>query len=476
MSAAITTRFSAADQRTFAALSGDRNPLHLDPVAARRVAAGEPVVHGMHLLLRMLDARVRRRPASDIRIDATFLHPAVVGEPIGIRVDAEGQLVAEAGDALVALVTLDAGREPTPRVSVRSADRPQPIPPRPRVRSLTDIAAAHGVLAPKTSPAARRAFPAAVRSLGADMVCALASLSALVGMECPGRDSLLSAVRLRIEPHARVPRIAWRVCRVDRRFGLVRIDVAGDGLAGTVDAFVRPGVVPPPPFSAVAARVRPGEFEGQRALIVGGSRGLGAVTAMLVAAGGGLPVVTYAAGGADAAAIRRTIRDAGHGVETLRLDVTAGDAADVVARAVRRFDIADVYFFASPRIFARRGAAPFDAALFDRFAAVFVHAFARVCAAATRDGRALDVFYPSSQAVAEPPTALTEYAAAKAAGESVCRAMERSTEKLRMLVSRLPRVATDQTASIVPAAAADPLDVMLPIVREMHVEAAEKTR
>ena len=46
----------------------------------------------------------------------------------------------------------------------------------------------------------------------------------------------------------------------------------------------------------VAHRVRPGIFAGQTALIVGGSRGLGEVTAKLIAAGGGTPIITYQAG------------------------------------------------------------------------------------------------------------------------------------------------------------------------------------
>jgi len=65
MTSRTTIRFTSADQRRFATLSGDVNPVHLDAVASRRVAAGEPIVHGMHLLLRALEihslARRRRR-------------------------------------------------------------------------------------------------------------------------------------------------------------------------------------------------------------------------------------------------------------------------------------------------------------------------------------------------------------------------------------------------------------------------------
>ena len=54
--------FVAADQERFAAVCGDRNPIHMDPVAARRTFAGFPVVHGIHALLWALDSLFRYLP------------------------------------------------------------------------------------------------------------------------------------------------------------------------------------------------------------------------------------------------------------------------------------------------------------------------------------------------------------------------------------------------------------------------------
>ena len=43
--------FTMEDQERFARMSGDRNPMHMDRLAARRTQAGEPAVHGVHVLL-----------------------------------------------------------------------------------------------------------------------------------------------------------------------------------------------------------------------------------------------------------------------------------------------------------------------------------------------------------------------------------------------------------------------------------------
>ena len=54
--------FTFADQERFAAVSGDCNPMHMDALQARRTQAGAPVVHGIHLLLWMLDSLGAAQP------------------------------------------------------------------------------------------------------------------------------------------------------------------------------------------------------------------------------------------------------------------------------------------------------------------------------------------------------------------------------------------------------------------------------
>ena len=43
--------FTLKDQQDFSRLSGDYNPLHIDPVLSRRLLFGQTVVHGIHAFL-----------------------------------------------------------------------------------------------------------------------------------------------------------------------------------------------------------------------------------------------------------------------------------------------------------------------------------------------------------------------------------------------------------------------------------------
>src|SRR4051812_6166239 len=77
-----TRRFTTEDQTAFAKLSGDYNPLHLDPVLARRMIYGGPVVHGIHCLLWALDRWLEEEPVAVqlTALEVEFPKPLRVGE------------------------------------------------------------------------------------------------------------------------------------------------------------------------------------------------------------------------------------------------------------------------------------------------------------------------------------------------------------------------------------------------------------
>ena len=80
-----TVRVRPSHHRAFAKLSGDVNPVHMDEAYARRSFAGEPIVHGVHLLLRALDAHFKsaRGAVAPLTISARFLKPLRTMHAIG---------------------------------------------------------------------------------------------------------------------------------------------------------------------------------------------------------------------------------------------------------------------------------------------------------------------------------------------------------------------------------------------------------
>ena len=470
--------FSATDQSVFARWSGDFNPLHMDPLAARRTQAGAPVVHGIHALIWALDqlSGAGVPVAAANKIDVQFSKFIYRDRLVVLRIAARTETVVRAeltvGDLPVMSVLLRLGprkdrSEHTVPPGAPTEEARDGIPGSPPAGEMENMAGWLDVTAARE--AAADAFPEACRTLGTGRVAALIRLSYLVGMICPGLHSIFVATMVEIvDEDVGAQRLGFRVAALRRDVNAVRMEVVGCGLSGTVLAMLRQPPVASPDIAAIIPRVARDRFAGSNVLVVGGSRGLGAVTATAIAVGGGCVTITYAKGRDDAEAVATGIeRHLGPG----RCRVASFDASRAADKQLACIgdNISHLYYFATPHIF-QQAHEVFSAARFSEFSQVYVNGFYETCRAilaqSNEDG--LSALYPSSVAVASHSAGFTEYAMAKSAGEILCDSMSRSLPRLRILVSRLPRTLTDQTNTVPRLENADPLDVLLPLIFQLQ--------
>ncbi|KQW83015.1 SDR family NAD(P)-dependent oxidoreductase [Brevundimonas sp. Root1279] len=455
--------FTEADQLAFAALSGDFNPLHVDPVRARRLMFGACAVHGVHTLLWALDqwAAAGEGPIVLHALKATFARPLRVDRPVEMAVRKDDgrkvRLLATSGDDTIARIDFEwsAGH------ALEGEIEPRAFAPAAPIEHAT-YDALSGVLPLALDPAlASRLLPHLADRLASGQLASILALTRLVGMEAPGLHSVFSELDLAFA-EAPAGRIDWRVEQADPRFGLLVLDVASAVLSGEVRAFIRPAPRGQLAYAEAAALVAPGEFAGQRALVIGGSRGLGEVCAKLLAAGGADVLLTYARGEADARALADEISAAGGIVSIAPFDVLDPGSEAGQALAARAPD--RLYYFATPFI-ATGPKGGFSRPLFEQFCAVYVAGLADAAALLAPSLKA--VFSPSSVFVEDGPDVLVEYATAKAAAEALCASLARH-RGLKVAWPRLPKLDTDQTAALGEAREADPAPVLLEALRAFH--------
>lgn len=464
--------FSDADQQTFAAESNDRNPMHVDPLAARRLLSGRQVVHGMHTLLHGLHLWRGERPPGDLRIRCEFAQPVSVGDDVVFH-----QRAGEAGRTVITAsvdgtVCTEITLEPMTAQPATAAPATTPLPLRQISTLLTALDEEPGsqvgtwlaLESTAVTPAPR--FPQAEARLGAASMQALAQLSYFVGMVCPGLHSVFSSLNLVVPAQQDgVPPLRFEVRRYDPRFRLFIVQYDGP-VRGELRAFLRPPPQPQPSTREVAALVTPALFARTRSLVIGGSRGLGEVTAKLLAAGGGQVQISYAAGAADAQAVADDINSVAPGhCSTLALDLNAppGDAWPVDPAGLDA-----VFYFATPRIYTRRSEA-FERRAFLGFVEFYLDRFYQLCRwlNQTERTRPVKVYLPSTVFITDRPKGMTEYAMAKAAAEVLADDLNRALDNVRVVHTRLPRLATDQTASILKVEVGSNVDVLLPVLRQV---------
>ena len=471
---AASRTFDQASQEEFAAFSGDLNPIHMDALASRRSPAGKPVVHGMHIVLWSLDALAQQGPLprGDVQLNVTFLRWAYIGDIVTVALPRHGSVEyfrLQVNGLTIATAEWRRSEPATLPHDTIGPSRQDPLEV-PSHLPLNEIQGLAGDAYCGAVIGARRLFPALSEVIGPNAVVELAATSYTVGMLVPGLYSMYSKLGVRIAtPNSLPPALTYRVARVDERFRKVSIDVSGNAIDGTVKTFMRQPPVRQPSLSELSRVVQPGEFAHIQALITGGSRGLGALAANIIAAGGGSVTVTYASGLADAELIVAELYAAGRRAHTVRYD--AREPVEILMSSLPCTPT-HLFHFATPTINVPRQEL-FSLPLLEQFLTFYVTSFYSLCTALVQrratesESARLYAFYPSTVFLEERPPGMVEYAMAKAAGEQLCAELNLRTSGVEVLVARLPKLLTDQTAGIVPENITDSVATLLPLIRQM---------
>jgi acyl dehydratase/NAD(P)-dependent dehydrogenase (short-subunit alcohol dehydrogenase family) len=461
--------FSFEAQERFARLSGDYNPIHMDPLVARRLMYGRPVVHGIHVLLWALD-RWLEGETNRIRLTSLsvkFRSPTFLDEV------AESSVILISPNSVKIVVTAHQAKLMTATISWqrqlgRDPDVPCERAPRTacRDRSVADLCTSSGRIPLCLEPSiASSLFPHVVECLPAEQVAVLLATSRLVGMEAPGLHSIFTGMELKTSEGVGSPALAYSVEGYDERVSLLNLRVDAPGLSGSLTALVRPAPRAQATMAVIRRYVDSGEFQHERALVIGGSRGLGEVAVKELAVGGAEVKLTYHRGALDAERVKSEVVSQGGVAQSFAYDVLT-DAGELPSR-VGEWSPTILCYFATPFIStAYKGR--FSRERFAEFCEYYVRGFHDTFHAVRRQGNDLRyVLYPSSSMIDELPSSFAEYIAAKSAAEALCRLLEKTHPGIRIYAPRLPRLSTDQTASVLDSDR-DAEEVVLAALREMR--------
>jgi hypothetical protein len=467
--------FTSDDIIWFAAASGDWNPVHVNSVHARRLLTGKQVVHGMFTLLWALEEYCSKSGEPMQSIAANFLQPVGVGDPLlllkeEVELDCVRLVIRCKGDDVLTVLLTTGGKHTDARPIL---DRPSRVSSENNTFSELKHSAGNITVIALQEDLIHE-FSHAEQVMGSMPIASLLTLSRLVGMKCPGLHSLYTGLDININHSKNASEIDWSVIRHSVSHAPLRLSIDGGCIAGHLDAFVRPAPVSQVDIEKIAEDVKPTIFNKQVALVVGGSRGLGELTAKIVAAGGGHSVITYHQGNDDAERVKEEIIGWGGQCSVIQLDAEHPEAA---IKNLNNMSLipTHVYYFASPRIAMNKGD-DFNLDLWRMFSSIFVEGFARVinCVKETY-GTNLAAFYPSTVYIDEQLQEFSEYISAKTAGEKLCAHMTKHINGLQVLVKRLPRMPTDQTAGLIRLPTSEPLPWLLEVVTEMQTSTIKET-
>jgi len=457
--------FTLADLTAFAELSGDFNPLHTDPVAARRTQFGECVTHGVFVLMWALDCLQAQGGSkrSWSKISTKFLRPV----PTGLKVTATAKekstgeislTVSEAGRVLLQCDVTWMETNPGKKNScARNEIPPREIPAQARVETTATDEDIDLFWLDKLG---EKLFPTLATTQPSDSLAALLASTRVIGMKVPGEHSVFLSLDITFAPHPEISQpFTYHIAEYRKSSQRLGVAIAGAAGHGMLWALVRPAPVMQPDMAAVKQKIPADRFLGRRVIIIGGSRGLGEIAAKVLAAGGAEVALSYRLGSDDANRVVADITARGGKVIAFHLDTAGDDWEKNLAVNCAQFN--HLCYFPTPPIVGGDGST-FNSELFGKFCDVYVAGFVNVSQwLARQTAGQFSVFNASTVYVESPPLRNLEYAAAKAASETCCRWLAAAYPKAQIYAARFPRLNTDQTASFLSASEHDNLETML---------------
>jgi NAD(P)-dependent dehydrogenase (short-subunit alcohol dehydrogenase family) len=456
--------FTTEDLAQFSQASHDHNPLHISKEYARATPYGEPVVFGMLGVLAALGSLRDRDDQFLQNIAIEFRNPLSLEVPYRLDV-----LETRTDRAVVKLY--DDGRLMMKATFVflpGSGDRrPISIPPvassvEPADRTKEDLLPGTRVTGSYWPSSAAFAQVIARWRLSrkgatATQIAAMMWSSFVVGMELPGKRAIFWRLALDFHLEAGLQREPFSyevtVHDLDERFDLLHNQgtlSSGEKLCATAQmwAFVRQDS-PKSSLHRITDLLPASErLKGKVALVIGGSRGLGAAITQALASQGCVVLLNYHQCTAEAEEVRASARETCGEIELVQ-----GDAADVEWCRRMRQSIGEQYggldvlvCNASPPIrpltFAPEKLPQLQTFLARSIGLVSAPLSTFLSALADRSGWSVVI---SSAFVKDLPADWPHYVTAKCAIEGLVRWTAAHHPKIHSLLIRPPRLFTDQT-------------------------------
>ena len=352
-------RFSPDDVGRFAAWSGDHNPLHVDADFARQTYFGQPIVHGILTALASLasagpggsrpsfrslelEFHAAAVPGRDYTLDTAEIADGLVitlrddrQRILTIRAQAEasggdGPASERASEMTSEMASEIASEMTAPRMPLdasTSALRQSPAP-----RTAGELS--RGVVVTGVYPAGAAGNEWAGGLASETQARVLALCSYVTGMEAPGLRSLFTRVSVQFRGDEVDPgplRFQARTVGFDTQFRMLETQVDVATISGTpIATATLNSYVPFSPLTVDVEQLRgqvaasAAALKDKVALVVGGTRGLGADLASALALAGCQVYASARHQDAASEELRRSITDRGG-----RLELLQGDAADV---------------------------------------------------------------------------------------------------------------------------------------------------
>lgn len=450
-------------QLDFAKLSNDFNPIHVDSLYAWRSMFGKQLVHGIHQVLICLEdlAKNINEKIFISKISAKFEYPAGVNEIISIdninfsETYSEYVIKNERGLTLTT-IKVNYKKKSFNDVKFKRIDYSMsPLEP----TNFAKENLVEPLYYDKTF--FKELFTYSSFYVSPVNLAVLLASTRIVGMKYPGLNSIYNAFTFEFNENANLSNsIHYSVSDKHITLNMLNIKLDDTFIHGQIKAFIRPVAPKYKTLKELNGLLPVNSFKNQRALIIGGTRGIGLQCLRLLASAGASTMFTYFKNSNEADKIVEEF--ANESINTNYLQVDVSNLSKESLETIKAFNPTSIYYFATPKILNNNS--NLDENLLQKFISYYVIGLDKILVNLKSEIKPL-IFVPSTVYLDEKPTNLSEYIIAKSASEMFLKLLEKKGYKIYN--PRFPKVSTEQTMSLFKQKTVEPEEVLLKELQSM---------
>lgn len=450
-------------QLDFAKLSNDFNPIHVDSLYAWRSMFGKQLVHGIHQVLICLEdlAKNINEKIFISKISAKFEYPAGVNEIISIdninfsETYSEYVIKNERGLTLTT-IKVNYKKKSFNDVKFKRIDYSMsPLEP----TNFAKENLVEPLYYDKTF--FKELFTYSSFYVSPVNLAVLLASTRIVGMKYPGLNSIYNAFTFEFNENANLSNsIHYSVSDKHITLNMLNIKLDDTFIRGQIKAFIRPVAPKYKTLKELKGLLPVNSFKNQRALIIGGTRGIGLQCLRLLATAGASTMFTYFKNLNEADKIVEEF--ANESINTNYLQVDVSNLSKESLETIKAFNPTSIYYFATPKILNNNS--NLDENLLQKFISYYVIGLDKILVSLKSELKPI-IFVPSTVYLDEKPTNLSEYVIAKSASEMFLKLLEKKGYKIYN--PRFPKVSTEQTMSLFKQKTVEPEEVLLKELQSM---------
>ena len=469
----ISKTFDLDDQNWFAEISGDYNPIHINEIESRKLHSGGILVHGIHTVTWALDCFFKKNPQNKLdTLKTKFFKPIYLNQKLSIvfeNINNKKHNIKIYDKELLVSIILEASGLSFGNKVVDSKyhfDFPKEFKYNDDTNEISISLSKKMIL---------NKYPFFCKAVGLEIVSNIIGLSRLVGMECPGLNSLFVGFNINFHHKNAVKtnKIFWSINKYYGNQAPINIFVKSSIMEGIVQAFIRPSPIIQLPFLEISKFTKNIiNLNNTFSIIIGGSRGLGEVTSKIIASYGGNVIITYNTGKNEAIKICNDINTNSSSDFAVPLHLNIENPKNLFDYLNKnKIQINSIYYFATPNIKGTKSI-ELDKNLLDLYNSFYSIYFSRLLRLLKKYvfNNEIKIFYPSTIFIDQGKENLMEYVLSKKNAEAYIESINYKLNNINIIVDRLDMLNTDQNNSVFSVKTKDPLIVMNDVVLRMNKE------